>query len=337
MKNLLLLLLLAMSGLMIMSCEGPPGNDGLDGTNGIDGVDGVDGMDGADGTAFCLTCHNLTHRNELNAQYQMTRHFNATAVGYAGGRNGCAKCHSHEGFVETVFTGMDTTAANIPIPTGIGCTTCHSTHETFDFENDGADYALRTIAPVDLLISDDDLDFGGTSNLCAYCHQPRRAAPVADDNGNFNITSSHYGPHHAPNATFVYGIGGYEVAGPETYPAPGENSHTSGSSCVECHMGALEDGKGAHTLIPTESACTKCHSNGAPSNAEIVTLLEELGTMLKAEGVLDDEGHVVTGEFPVDVAGAFYNYALIEEDLSHGIHNPTYAKALLKNSIASLQ
>jgi len=341
-KNLLFLVFIVLSGMMIMSCEGPIGPAGADGT---DGVNGSDGADGVDANAVCLTCHTLSHRAELTAQYDVTLHATSavqwngqTTVQYAGGRNGCAKCHSHEGFVETVATGMDTTAFNIQIPTRIGCTTCHSSHETFDFENDGADFALRTVEPVNLLIADEVLDFGNTSNLCAACHQPRRPAPVADDNGNFNITSSHYGPHHAPNATFLVGMGGYEVAGPDAYPAVGSATHAASSSCVDCHMFAYADGQGGHALVPSDASCVVCHTNGIPDmEAEIVGLMDDLAALLMAEGVLDADAHVVKGEFPVDVAGAFFNWKLVKEDLSHGIHNPAYTRALLNNSIAALQ
>ena len=40
---------------------------------------------------------------------------------------------------------------------------------------------------------------------------------------------------------------------------------------------------------------------------------------------------------PAKVAQAIWNYKTLEEDKSHGVHNPGYAKALLKNSIEALQ
>ena len=39
----------------------------------------------------------------------------------------------------------------------------------------------------------------------------------------------------------------------------------------------------------------------------------------------------------IKVGQAAWNYALLKEDLSKGVHNPAYAKALLKNSIEALQ
>lgn len=336
-KNLLFLVLLALSGLMLVSCEGPMGPAGPAGQDGVDGVDGTDGTDGVDGTTFCIQCHSLTHKNEITAQYLTSGHAAGNYVGYAGGRKSCAKCHSHEGFVETQFTGMDTTAFDIQIPTAIGCTTCHDSHNTFDFDNDGPDYALRTTAPIELIGWDETIDMGNASNLCGTCHQPRRPAPEADENGNFKITSSHYGPHHGPHVTVLFGMGGYEFDGILSYPEPGSSAHFTGSTCVGCHM-YQEGDAGGHTFWPSEASCTECHTNGVPDiAAEIHDLLDQLAELLRGEGVLDADNHLVTGEYPVEIAGAYYNWIMIEEDRSNGIHNPKYARALLTNSIAALQ
>lgn len=124
------------------------------GLAGADGVDGVDGKDGKDGTAACLVCHNVTAKSAVVAQYDVSQH----AAGVATARstsNQCAVCHSHEGFVEHTVTGLDTTYVGVAHPTDIACNTCHSTHNTFDFAKDGQDYALRTVAAVDLMLYTD--------------------------------------------------------------------------------------------------------------------------------------------------------------------------------------
>lgn len=352
MKNLLFLLFVALSGLMIMSCEGPEGptgpagangtngTNGVDGVDGTNGVDGTDGTDGVDGTTFCIQCHNLTHKNAIASMYNTSGHASGEFVDYAGGRKACAKCHSNEGFVETQFTGRDTTAFDVQIPTPIGCTTCHSTHNSFDFENDGPDYALRTTAPIDLIGWEGTIDMGNASNLCGTCHQPRRAAPEADANGNFNITSSHYGPHHGPHVTVLFGMGGYEFDGIVAYPTPGSSQHYQSSTCVGCHMAEGENGQGGHSFWPSEASCsvTGCHTSSVPDmTAEVHGLLDNLATLLRAKGVLDADNHLVPGVYPVDIAGAYYNWIMLEEDRSLGVHNPKYFRALLTNSIAAIQ
>src|SRR6056297_1532518 len=134
-----------------LSCEGP------------EGPAGPAGEDGIDGDEVCLDCHNEEKRDSVHVQYATSTHFTGANVGYAGGRNDCAKCHSHEGFVETQHTGLDTTAANIAIPTAISCETCHDQHYTMDFENEGPDYALRTKDAVTLLMDGTSLDFENSS------------------------------------------------------------------------------------------------------------------------------------------------------------------------------
>ncbi|MFA9389057.1 MAG: hypothetical protein ACERKD_04590 [Prolixibacteraceae bacterium] len=309
---------------MFASCEGPAGEDGND---------------------SCVECHNSTNMSLKSTQYETSGHGIGAYVGYAGGRNTCAKCHSNEGFLETQHTGRDTTATTIAIPTRIGCETCHSgNHESFDAENDGLDYKLTTKKAVPLLIfnGEKSVDFGTSSNLCANCHQPRTGAPVADADGNFKITSTHYGPHHGPQATYLEGVGAAEIAGSVAYPAPHTGAHAMTAGCVACHMGPAEGEGGGHTFTPTVASCTACHTDATKLDingvqTEVEALLEELATALKAKGVLDADGVVVPAVYSADLAKAFYNYIGIEEDRSLGVHNPAYIKAVLKNTIAKVK
>ena len=68
--------------------------------------------------------------------------------------------------------------------------------------------------------------------------------------------------------------------------------------------------------------------------------MDDLAALLATAGALDvtDPEHPepVEGTFSADVAGALWNYMFVEEDQSHGIHNPQYAKALLTNSVEAL-
>ena len=326
---------------IVASCtkEGPAGKDGAPGINGSDGTNGVDG------NVSCLQCHTFAIMDEINAQYETSGHAAGNFVGYAGGRNGCAMCHSDQGFVETQATGRDTTATNIAIPMRIGCGTCHDDHVTFDFEVDGYVVPLRGVEPVELLmyrVIDEvvTLDFGGNSNICANCHQPRRTGPVDDGTGNFYISSTHYGPHHGPQATLLEGIGGAELG--SGYPTPGSDPHRTQASCVTCHMAAYASEEGGHSWHTSLDACKVCHDDATSfdyrgKQAEIAGLIEELKTGLMTQGVLDEEGHPVVGTYPIAHAQAFYNYAGIVDDRSDGIHNYEYIKTLLINSINAVQ
>lgn len=316
--------------------EGPAGPAGADGTSGTDGKDGVDG------NATCIQCHTIDYMNNVKAQYAESGHSDGNYVAYAGGRKDCAMCHSDEGFRETQHTGLDTTANNIPIPTHIQCSTCHSFHETLDFENDGPDYAVRQNGPVDLMMyrtanppSLVTLDFGNNSNLCINCHQPRTAPPTANGSGEFYIASTHYGPHHGPQGTFLQGIGGAEIG--TGYPEPGSSTHTQ-AACTGCHMHEYTEGQGGHTWEVPVASCTPCHTDASTLDINgkqtyITGLIEELKTGLITKGVLDAEGHPVVGTYPIAHAQAFYNYAGIVDDRSKGVHNYEYIKQLLVNSI----
>lgn len=332
-----MLMILALAVAAGCTKEGPAGPAGPT------GADGTDGTDGVDGNASCIQCHTIEYMGQIEEQYAMSGHSAGLYVGYAGGRNGCAMCHSDEGFRETQHTGLDTTAADIPIPTHIQCSTCHSFHQTLDFENDGPDYAVRENGPVDLLMYRGmepvvSLDFGNNSNLCLNCHQPRRAGPEDDGTGNFTITSTHYGPHHGPQGTFLQGIGGAEIG--VGYPEPGSATHKQ-AGCTGCHMHEYANEEGGHTWKVPVASCTPCHEgtetldiNGVQT--EIEDLIAQLTEKLHELGVVDEEGHPIPGTYPLVQAQAYYNLAGLVDDRSNGVHNPSYIKQLVTNSINAL-
>ena len=201
----------------------------------------------------------------------------------------------------------------------------------------------------------------GASNACISCHQPRRGGPEATD-GKYMQTSSHWGPHHGPQATMLEGIQGAEVVGTVSYPAAGTAEHTTGASCISCHMGETTDGTdGGHTFAPTANSCLTCHDSGAPESVDgLAVAMETLkGLLAQVEGqkieedeneeyqlVFEDDGTtpvMVTGiiidnepqlgSFDIDVAKAAWNYLFVLEDSSNGVHNPKYSMALIQNSI----
>jgi len=149
----------------------------------------------------------------------------------------------------------------------------------------------------------------------------------------------HYGPHHSPQAQFLNGLGGYEFG----VVLSTSGVHESAGSCVKCHMAESAGEEGGHSFKVALEACTGCHSgatdldvNGAQT--EIAGLLADLQAALLAAGMVDAEGEAIEDTtYQADSVGALWNYILIHEDQSGGIHNPAYAKALLSNSINALQ
>jgi hypothetical protein len=338
MKNFKLIsfLIVIAASVLFVQCTTDP----IPGPPGEDGIDGIDGVNGVNGTTECAVCHNVSTSEAVHASYLFSGHAAGAAAGYAGGRASCARCHSNEGFIDYVTTGTTTDYDN---PTPISCTTCHDMHTSFDFEGDGYDYALRQLEPVTLIVDAGvTIDYAGTSNACASCHQPRTPTPEDNGMGLFEVTSTHWGPHHGPQVTMLEGIQGAEFAGSVDYPASGTATHRTGASCTACHMGETSgEIDGNHTWIPTPTTCTECHTDGAPEHvAGLEEDMESLLVILEEVGILhmDEEGavHPVQGTYGIDEAQAAWNYLFVLEDASKGVHNPGYAKALIKNSLETL-
>ncbi|WP_242204005.1 hypothetical protein [Aestuariivivens insulae] len=381
MKNLKLIvnLIVITSSLMFFQCTSDytaiPGQDGIDGVDGVNGVDGIDGV----GVQQCIDCHASEHRNEIKDAYVLSGH--ATGTSWARGESGrCARCHNNEGYID-LLSGMyiEVDANNDPvldqygneIPSAnfdgyqvshnITCTGCHAPekgHRSFDFENDGNDYALRNIHPINLYIDPmvsldmtSNADPLGLSNTCINCHQPRNSYPIPSGTGDVTITSRRFGPHHGPQSTMLEGIMGANIAGTTGYPGRGTAAHKTGASCTSCHMGETTDGTdGSHTWEPTLNTCVECHNNmtAIPEQITAWTNYQTLHDLLVTKGYISESGSVQGGNggnasssnplvVPVSHAQAIWNYKTLEEDQSNGIHNPIYAEALLKNSIEALQ
>ncbi|SHJ47289.1 hypothetical protein SAMN05444280_12063 [Tangfeifania diversioriginum] len=343
--NFKLILSVCLCAFLAASCvkEGPMGPPGED------GADGADGRDGVDGNVTCLVCHASDNIESINAEFAMSGHFSGEkAVAYAGSRQGCAECHSHEGFVQ--YAEFGEVMGDITNPSAWQCNTCHGIHETFE----GEDYALRLNDPVSAVYLEDidasaTMDLIGNNNLCATCHQTRTPEPNLETPGEetFNIGSSHYGPHHGPQANIVLGVGFAEIDGTANYPEQGSSYHyNEDASCIGCHMGEYENG-GGHTWKANLDACIDCHGsdmddfNYGNGQALVEAELNKLRDKLLELGVVagDEENgyHPVTGEYPMLQAQAYFNWIGLVEDRSLGAHNPKYVKALLANTIEALE
>jgi len=333
------------AGAMILSsCEGPQGPPG------VDGVDGVDGTDGTDANETCIVCHNSDVVLLAKQQQALSSH-HLTGGNYGRNTSSCAKCHTHQGFAEFLETGEVTSTATDPAP--INCRTCHMIHMNYD----EGDWDLVAESAVDLDFGDETIDLGGSANLCVNCHQFRAVSPMPEvGGGDVEITSSRWGPHHGPHGNNLWGTGGYMIAGSMSYPEKGTHPHAN-AGCVSCHMAPVPYGgitAGGHSFNMTYEyhgsveenigACTGCHSsleefdyNGFQS--EIDALVSQLEAVFIAAGYMDEPGALWNTPLTVsaNMAGAMLNYKIITEDRSRGIHNPPYMKALLTNSLESVQ
>ena len=290
----------------------------------------------------CNACHNnTTLLKGKEAQWEESGHGIGTAYAEEGPNKSCAGCHSGGGFSAMVAAGQEPNGLTVGDnnPTRQDCRACHQIHTTYT----GIDWALETVAPVNFYMLPGKTFDGGEGNLCAKCHQPRKAAPVAV-NGVVTGITNRFGPHHGPQSSVMLGTGG---AGAEGTPAA---HYTSvGNTCVGCHMGAND----SHTYEPSLTTCKSCHTTATSFDVNGVQTanqakLDQLKGLLLNAGVLnctiDEEGveHCVppTASFsaPQNVAYALWNWVYINnEDGSKGVHNPQYTQTLLDASIAGMQ
>ncbi len=190
-------ILAAVTLIAIIALAGCTGETGATGGTGSTGSTGPQGDTGVDATVACQACHDAAGTVSVKLlQWTVSGHGIGESWEYAGARDTCTSCHSGTGFVAWTAAGGDTgdtvaDANNTPVD----CRACHQIHTTYTV----ADYALTTTAAV-ALITDATVSYdSGVSNLCASCHQARRAA------GGAGITSTHYGAHHGPQANMFLG------------------------------------------------------------------------------------------------------------------------------------
>jgi hypothetical protein len=279
----------------------------------------------------CTVCHDDTTLI-TGKQTGLSEAVHGTGEAFVRGTSAsCAGCHSGGGFSAMVAQGLrpNQVEAGDPNPTRQDCRTCHQIHTSYT----EADWALETTAPVALFAFENVTFDGGKGNLCANCHQPRSTITAPDPNDNIAVTSTHWGPHHGPQSAMLLGKGGAgNVAGGASF-----HYRLARDTCVTCHIGPNM----RHTFEPDTSVCSECHDEDfdiAAKQAEVAELIAQVGELLKAKGLLDEEGHPVVGVYPAAQASALWNYIFIAtEDGSLGVHNPPYTKALLNAALGALQ
>ena len=351
--NLIYLLSAILFGVMLVmaSCtkEGPAGANGQDGA---DGVDGEDGINGSDGTATCIQCHDDSQVNfGKTLQWEASTH--ATGGNFERNGTDCAPCHVSQGFLERMAAGSQTTAEAINNPNPPNCYTCHEIHSEYE----PTDWAITYMDPVTLWhpAGKAEVDLG-VGNLCANCHQARIPEPFPVPGGdNVTITSPYWGAHHGPVANVIAGAGAYEVEGSLSYTPASFHATNIENSCIDCHLAtAYGVQAGGHQMgmtyayhghdVVNTAGCVGCHTDPdaletkiEETKEEIVGLLTQLGTSLVLQGVMDTTFHAIPQEMTADQAGGVFNFNMAREDKSYGIHNYNYVKALLTNSIESLE
>jgi hypothetical protein len=340
-KTIILACTLTIALFFLAACAGPAGQVGPAGPAGPVGPAGPAGAAGANGTSptakdlTCTQCHNDTTLIDGPAtSYSTSVHATGIAFGIAANRSTCTGCHTGVGFSDRIaaaITNPDKFTTVYANPTRIDCRTCHKIHTTYTKD----DFALETTAAVPLYALQGATYDGGLGNLCANCHQGRTAIPAAAADGTINVDSTHWGAHHGPESDMLLGVGG----SPDVQGAPSPHYKTVKDTCVACHMGGEAVN---HTFVPNVAYCQTCHAGAKDFDMKgAVTALDAkvaaVQKGLTTAGLLDAKGGIVVGSFPAAKASALWNYLLITEDKSHGVHNMDYANALMDAALAALK
>lgn len=298
------------------------------------------------GSAACMTCHtdNDLFLAAAQAQWENSKHgIGETSVINANiGDGNCERCHTGEGFL--AYLGVQPSDSSHY--SGIGCFTCHAPHTS-------GSLGVRTVEPYTLMTGE-TFD-KGVSNLCVNCHHSRRNVNtyVADS----VRLSTHYGPHYSVQGDVLIGTGGYEYADYTYRNSPHGTVTVDG--CIDCHMSpSIGNFLGGHTWkmeaetvegeMKNTVGCNtvNCHNaaleetfnyDGYVDSVEV--LWEQLGEELFARGLLqmEEDSSLVPKDRLIikskDTTGAVFNYMLVHEDGSEGVHNSKYVIDLLQSSL----
>jgi hypothetical protein len=286
----------------------------------------------------CFDCHSDQDPFLVSINFAWSNSWHASGRVVARSTSAsCAPCHSTEGFIQ-VAAGEE--VVGVDNPTVIHCFACHQPHSEGDF-------GLRKDDPT--AIQDGTVYDIGAGNLCVNCHQGRRN--VNDYVFDGVTLSRYFGPHHGPQSDMLFGSNGYEYAGYTYTEKPFHRSLTE-DGCVDCHLKYSNTyAVGGHSFnmrsqdeeegdeILNLGSCTGCHGELDDFNynmiqTEVDSMATLLNGLLQTAGLMDATGHAQGGvTTSADSAGAVYNYLVVHEDRSLGVHNSDYAKSLLDSAI----
>lgn len=291
----------------------------------------------------CTQCHNETTML-VSKQAQLFHSLHGSGDAYVRGSNkNCSGCHGSEEASRRINESLmphDASIVGVVNASPINCRTCHAIHTTYSLKDFGL---TGNMAAVELERTGTFFD-GGSGNLCAECHQFRNELPVAVD-GQIAVETTRFGPHHGVEAQMLLGEGGVGLRS-----RPNVHYKEVGDTCVDCHMGTIAEKDPNdplpalarnHTFEASVSYCTSCHE-GIDSfdyqnvQTDIQALMDEVKQYLEQAGIMDTregfENRSIEGTYPEEVAAAMWNYMMVLEDGSKGVHHPDWARQLLETA-----
>jgi hypothetical protein len=356
-RNYLLFIVLIAFSFLMMQCakEGPMGPPG------------ADGVDGQDANTTCLNCHSAATWGAIETAFAATKHASGTSWSYAGERGYCNYCHSADAFLAFVESGIDN---GIISGAALKCNSCHDNHgnledsaiaelrvvnaamslinegETYEHgtgntcaqchqaRNYGSSYDNvsedaqyeRTFTGDDMAVyanaavgPEGSVTTYGTDSIVVVFDVPTT---------HVYISSTHAGPHHGPQANVFAADVGYPIGTAFT-----RDFHTD---CSGCHLNNAADF--GHSFVPDITQCDACHGSAYDVSSvmsDISSRLDALQTALEgihAIHVEDDGVHPMYASITRAQFQAFWNFMVIYEDQSMGVHNPDYVELMLSTA-----
>jgi hypothetical protein len=341
------------------NCHGPGSEHAASG--------GANAIAVAQDSGACQVCHDEPTHHIKGATWDNSLHAVTTAD--PAGNAGCVGCHTGNGFIQRASGISPITDTSYH---AIDCYTCHEPHGIT--QPSTAAHLVRSMASATLadgtqipLAAKDSQGYttsAGAGLLCMQCHQARQNAATYVDSTAGN---SHWGPHHGTQADMLMGVNGYTYG--QKIPTSA-HQFVVADSCVTCHMQTVAATDpaflqaGDHTfklsytapVQPKEdivAACQTCHGPDLKSfdfalfdyngdgkiegvQTEVQHLLDQLSTMLPPDNTVKS-ALTIYSTWTKPQLEAAWNWQLVNNDGSKGIHNTAYAVGLLKASIANLQ
>jgi len=232
-------------------------------------------------------------------------------------RDACLSCHSAD-----YILAVDAKPTKNEVESGVSCQVCHDPHGESELDG-GLRYPAREI--------------------CIRCHMNNDVAPSTPDEPY---------PHpHQTQGNIYFGVGGYLLDSVRNSFHSNEDEFPN--ACVECHQTEAQINPEiphkykTHSFEPrVPEACVRCHSGDSA-----ISLLEQTQNSVKERldalaGYFDEtspnyiDPAQLSGDDFVNYNRARFNFDVVRNDKSFGVHNGNYTRALLdaaEEYIASIQ
>jgi hypothetical protein len=310
---------------------------------------------------LCQSCHDAPWRHDVGTMWNFSGHSTAVFENSATQGttlNSCQRCHISQAFVD--FTkGVTTNTTGWTTANGdyhISCQTCHDPHGN----TNAHELRKEPIASDTLGNGYNYGNFGGMGNICINCHKARKNSVTIMT----TAVNSTWGPHHSTQADNILGLNGAQFG---TQPfVSGDHKYAIANICVDCHMAATtdtgtvtRDQVGGHswnlhyaaTNYDHTVACVNCHgpktsfsqfqaSMDYDGNGTVEDVQTEVkGCLTKIASLLPhnpDGTFIYANITTLTQKQAYWNYQLIANDGSYGMHNAKFAFDVLTKSISAL-